>query len=376
MKKKVLVFLLLVMGFMLVGCSNSKKSTGKLRYGIYNLGTNLNPFFYESTDDKTILNLSYLTLFTKDREGNILYDIKDMYGKEVDGYVYNAPGSLTITNEDDKYTYTIALKDDIYTSTGNLYTINDLIFNFYVLFDPSSELSKYMNLPIVGLSEYYDNLTNEDTYEDAHIEGIRKVSNKIMSLEMTRELTSEEKELLNIYLVPNSNIDSNVNISVDYNMFGFKKGDVSNIKNRNINSSATGPYVITSSSEKKVTLKRNGAYYYGPANIETVEIIKIVGKKYDEDGYCISGGDPFYQIDEGWMDLATVNVNDTTLNEIPRYNRNNKLVGNALSLYEIGDTKLGIVYSSIRFDGRCLEGLGLTKYHTILDEITTLNLNK
>ena len=376
MKKKVLLILLFLMSFMLVGCANNKKSTGKLRYGIYNLGTNLNPFFYETSHDKTILNLSYLTLFTKDRNGNTLYDIKDMYGKEVDGYIYNAPGSLTMTEDNGKYTYTITLKDDIYSSAGNLFTINDLFFNFYVLFDPSSELSRYMNLPVAGLSEYYNNLTNENTYNDAHIEGIKKVSNKIMSLEMTRELSNDEKELLNIYLVPNANIDSNINISVDYNMFGFKKGDVSSIKNKKINTSATGPYVISSSSENKVTLKRNGAYYYGPTKIETVEIIKIVGKKYDEDGYCISGGDPFFQIDEGWLDLATVEVNDTTLNEVPRYNRNNELVGNALSLYEIGDTKKAIVYSSIRFDGSCLESLGLTEYHTILDEIAVLKIKK
>ncbi len=364
------------MSFMLVGCSNNKKSKGTLRYGIYNLGTNLNPFFYETTHDKTILNLSYLTLFAKDRNGNTLYDIKDMYGKEVDGYIYNSPASLTIVEDDGKYTYTITLKDDIYSSTGNLFTINDLIFNFYVLFDPSSELAKYSSLPLYGLDDYYNNLTNEDTYEDAHIEGIKKVSNKIMSLEMTRELTGDEKELLNIFLVPNSNVSSEINISVDYNMFGFKKGDVSSIKNRKINTSATGPYLISSSSENKVVLKRNNAYYFGTPNIESVEIIKIVGKKYDEDGYCISGGDPFFQIDEGWLDLATVEVNDATLNEIPRYNRNNKLIGNSLSLYEIGDTKQGIVYSSIRFDGASLDSLGLTRYHTILDEIAVLKLKK
>ena len=233
-----------------------------------------------------------------------------------------------------------------------------------------------MNLPVVGLSEYYNNLTNENTYNDAHIEGIKKVSNKIMSLEMTRELSNDEKELLNIYLVPNGNINSEINISVDYNMFGFEKGNVSSIKNKKINIAATGPYVISSSSENKVTLKRNGAYYYGLSKVETVEIIKIVGKKYDEDGYCISGGDPFYQIDEGWLDFATVDINDTTLNEIPRYNRNNKLVGNALSLFEIGETKKGIVYSSIRFDGSNLESLGLTNYHTILDELINLKLKK
>lgn len=356
------------MGLMLVGCGKSKP-TKKLRYGIYELGTNLNPFFYTGENDKTILNLSFITLFAKDRNGELVYDISDVYGKEINGFTYNAPASLKVTSEDENYIYTINLKENIYSSSGDEYTINDLIFDFYVLFDPSSNLDSYKNLPLQGLNEYYLDLKDNSKYNDAHIEGIIKRNKTSMSLVMTRELTNEEKKLLNIYLVPKNIIDTKVNFSYDVNLFGFKKGDISNLKSKSLVQLSTGPYIITSSSENKVTLKRNQAYYFGMAKTEFIDIIKINNRKYDEDGYTISGGDPFYQIDKDWMDFALVEINDTTLDEIPRYNRNDKLIGNSLSLFEISGTTKGIVYSSDRFDGSILSSLGLNDHHTILDEI-------
>ena len=385
MKKRLLLLILsLITVFSLSACAYTFKTTGI--NGDYHKGNGLklgyeyvygyyNPLIYEDETYEDVLDLVYLKLFSKDRNNNYIYDIKDESGKEIDGYIYTSPASLRVTEtENNTFKYVITLKDGIASNTGAVYDSKDLLFTYYVMFDPSNENIAYMSLPVKGLSEYYNDLNSKTKYSEAHIEGIRTLSDRMLEIETTRELNETEKRLLNVYIVSHSFVDDDIPISPQTFEFGFTKGDITYLRTCSFIEKATGPYYIKRIRPNTIILNRNRNCFNHISKIDELKIERLGTYVMDDDNECIiGGGDAFYQINQKWIDIAEVVVTDEIKTEISRYNMSSTTVGNCITLYEIEGTNKGIVYSTQRIDGSTVEKAGFNKYYSIEDLITYIN---
>lgn len=137
----------------------SPNESKPLRIGIGNVQGNFSFFFGETTEDRKIAELTELNVLTNDRSGDIVYQGIDGEIRSYNGadYSYFGPANLDVTIDEtnNSTAYTWTLRNDLKFSDGTPLTVDDLIFTFYVLADPSYDgPSTFNTLPIRGLNEY------------------------------------------------------------------------------------------------------------------------------------------------------------------------------------------------------------------------------
>ena len=161
--KKILA---LVLGVVLclsvfAGCKNNKvtqNTTTPLVVGYSPFSSKFSPFFAETAYDQDAQGMTQVGLLTSDRTGAIIYNgIKGetvkYNGKD---YTYYGIADLKVTeNQDGTVDYDFTLRDDVKFSDGEPLTVDDVIFNMYVLSDPTYDgNSTFFALPIKGMKEY------------------------------------------------------------------------------------------------------------------------------------------------------------------------------------------------------------------------------
>ncbi len=365
MKKRfLLVFVFLLLSVCLVSCKD-KSSLTKLRFGTFDFGARIDPFFYNENENNMMLELTFSKLFGTDKNGNVIYDIEDSISKDIDGFTVYSPCSLKAAEEEGIYTYTITIKENIYSSNGHEYDYKDLIFDLYVHLDPSNENSKLKTLPIVGLNEF--NETHEDEKDDVnYIEGITYTKTSV-SIKTTRELAQNELSYFNIYMVPYSFLSTGVKLQPDANKFGVTKNDLKKIMNATYYYKGTGEYYLKELDMERYVFKSNSAFFKGKITITTLEFHKLKPFVYDEDLLITSGGDEYYSIHKNNIDVAIINYNDQTIGEVKRYNLNNKAEGNILLLTPIEGTDKALVYSAKRMKEETVKALQMNENHSFLE---------
>ena len=116
------------------------------------------PFFADTAYDQDAVGMTQLALLGTDREGNIVFNGIEGETRAYNGtdYTYTGIADLVITeNDDGTVDYDITMRDDIVFSDGVPMTADDVIFNMYVLSDPTyTGSSTFYALPIVGMEEY------------------------------------------------------------------------------------------------------------------------------------------------------------------------------------------------------------------------------
>lgn len=174
MKKKKIVSLLLVatMALSMVACGKSADEAGKndasknsgssdtpLVIGWDAMTQKFSPFFAEShadmhLDDKCV----QVELIKPDRAGQYILDGIDGYTAEYNGteYTYYTPANIDINeNADGTVTYSIKLREDMKFSDGEPVTIDDVIFSYYVVSDPTYDgPATFASLPVKGMEAY------------------------------------------------------------------------------------------------------------------------------------------------------------------------------------------------------------------------------
>ena len=116
------------------------------------------PFFHQTAYDQEATTMTQLSLLNSDRTGAIIQ--KGIEGETIEyngtPYTYYGPADLTITeNEDGTVYYDFQLRDDLVFSDGEPITIDDVIFNMYVLCDPTYDGSSTLYAqPILGMEAY------------------------------------------------------------------------------------------------------------------------------------------------------------------------------------------------------------------------------
>lgn len=116
------------------------------------------PFFAASAEDQRIVNLVAPYLVAADREGAIVENGIEGETRTFNGtdYTYTGLADVTVTeNEDGTVYYDMKIRDDIVFSDGTPMDIDDVIFTYYVLCDPTYDGSAVVySQPILGLEEY------------------------------------------------------------------------------------------------------------------------------------------------------------------------------------------------------------------------------
>ena len=129
-----------------------------LVYATATFGQKFSPFFATTAYDMEVVDLTQAVALAADRGGAIIYN--GIEGETINyngtDYTYYGLGNLEVTqNDDGTVDYQIHIRDDVKFSDGEPMTIDDYIFSFYVLVDPTYDGSSTIYaLPIEGMEEY------------------------------------------------------------------------------------------------------------------------------------------------------------------------------------------------------------------------------
>ena len=141
--------------------STEQESAGSrenLVFATSTFGQKFSPFFATTAYDMQVVDLTQQSALAADRGGAIIEH--GIEGETINyngtDYTYYGMGDVTVTqNDDGTVDYTIHIRDDQKFSDGEPVTIDDYIFSFYVLCDPTYDGSSTIYaLPIEGMEEY------------------------------------------------------------------------------------------------------------------------------------------------------------------------------------------------------------------------------
>ena len=129
-----------------------------LVYATATFGQKFSPFFATTAYDMEVVDLTQAGALAADRGGAVI--MHGIEGETINyngtDYTYYGLGDVEVTqNEDGTVDYQIHIRDDVKFSDGEPMTIDDYIFSFYVLVDPTYDGSSTIYaLPIEGMEEY------------------------------------------------------------------------------------------------------------------------------------------------------------------------------------------------------------------------------
>ena len=167
MKKAIALILSLVMCVSLFTACGKQGSTDDqgtgttaktLVVGTQNFDGKFSPFFYTNDYENQVMSMVFDGLLLIDREGSVVLKGADGEVRPYNGtdYTYTGVANCDIVeNEDGTVDYNITMKQGIKFSDGEEMTIDDAIFSYYVLLDPTYDgVSTLYSIPIKGLEAY------------------------------------------------------------------------------------------------------------------------------------------------------------------------------------------------------------------------------
>ncbi len=165
MKKAIALILSLVMCVSLFtacgkqqGGTDDQETAKTLVVGTQNFDGKFSPFFYTNSYENDVMNMIFDGLLLTDREGSVVLKGADGEVRPYNGtdYTYNGVANCDIVeNADGTVDYKITMKEGIKFSDGEEMTIDDVIFSYYVLLDPTYDgVSTLYSIPIKGLEAY------------------------------------------------------------------------------------------------------------------------------------------------------------------------------------------------------------------------------
>ena len=165
MKKAIALILSLVMCVSLFtacgkqqGSTDDQETAKTLVVGTQNFDGKFSPFFYTNSYENDVMSMIFDALLLTDREGSVVLKGADGEVRPYNGTDYTYTGIANcdiVENEDGTVDYNITMKQGIKFSDGEEMTIDDAIFSYYVLLDPTYDgVSTLYSIPIKGLEAY------------------------------------------------------------------------------------------------------------------------------------------------------------------------------------------------------------------------------
>ena len=140
------------------GTDEPETNETPLVVGYSPFSSKFSPFFSETAYDQDVYAMTQISLLNSDRMGAVVE--KGIEGTTIPyngtDYTYYGPADVEITqNADGTVYYDFTLRDDLTFSDGTPITIDDVIFSYYVLCDPTYDGSSTLFAqPIEGMQEY------------------------------------------------------------------------------------------------------------------------------------------------------------------------------------------------------------------------------
>ena len=252
-KKRVFkIMLVLTMILSMTACSRGKENVGSntLVIGTSKFNGIFSPFFYQTAYDAQAFELIFVNVCELN-ENNELVDKAGHINAEL---IEHEDGSVQTV-------YTITLKENMRFSDGEAVTVDDLIFSYYVLADPTYDGTDTFasSIDIVGLEEYVnDDLT--DGIDVEAISGITRVDDLTCKILVDGINVIGDRILAQLPIVPEH-----------YYGEGFTKGNLDGVKAKNDSPMGSGPFTWVGYENNIVTVKRNEDYFLGAPKIEYVK---------------------------------------------------------------------------------------------------------
>ena len=140
------------------GDQGQEPTTKTLVVGTQNFDGKFSPFFYTNDYENQVMSMVFDGLLSTDREGSVVLkgiegDVRPYNG--TDYTYYGVADCEIVENEDGTVDYNITMKPGVKFSDGVEMTIDDVIFSYYVLLDPTYDgVSTLYSIPIKGLEAY------------------------------------------------------------------------------------------------------------------------------------------------------------------------------------------------------------------------------
>lgn len=253
-KKRVLPSLILLFAIMLMkacaGRNMGATGTKTLVVGTGSFNGVFSPFFYHTAYDAQAMEL----IFSNVCELNANNELVNKAG-------HIAAELIEKENGETQTLYTITLQENMYFSDGEPVTIDDLIFSYYVLADPTYDGTDTFAsaLNIVGLNEYI-NEDLSDGVDVRYISGITKVDELTCTVLVNGVNVIGDRILAHRPIVPEH-----------YYGEGFEKGKLDGVKSKNGVPMGSGPFIWVGYENNIVTVKANVDYFLGAPKLEYVK---------------------------------------------------------------------------------------------------------
>ncbi|MBE5947968.1 MAG: ABC transporter substrate-binding protein [Lachnospiraceae bacterium] len=251
-KRAFKIIFALTMILSMTACSRGKENVGSntLVIGTSKFNGIFSPFFYQTAYDAQAFELIFVNVCELN-EDNELMDKAGHINAEL---IEHEDGSVQTE-------YTITLKENMRFSDGEAVTVDDLIFSYYVLADPTYDGTDTFasSIDIVGLEEYVnDDLT--DGVDVETISGITRVDDLTCKVLVDGINVIGDRILAQLPIVPEH-----------YYGEGFTKGNLDGVKAKNDSPMGSGPFTWVGYENNIVTVKRNEDYFLGAPKIEYVK---------------------------------------------------------------------------------------------------------
>lgn len=252
-KRAFKILFVLTMILSMTACARGKdKNVGSntLVIGTSKFNGIFSPFFYQTAYDAQAFELIFVNVCELN-ENNELMDKAGHINAEL---IEHEDGSVQTE-------YTITLKENMRFSDGEAVTVDDLIFSYYVLADPTYDGTDTFasSIDIVGLEEYVnDDLT--DGVDVETISGITRVDDLTCKILVDGINVIGDRILAQLPIVPEH-----------YYGEGFTKGNLDGVKAKNDSPMGSGPFTWVGYENNIVTVKRNEDYFLGAPKIEYVK---------------------------------------------------------------------------------------------------------
>ena len=269
------------------------KKNDTLVVGTLNFDGKFSPFFYTNAYENEVLELVHVNLLATDRQGAVVLRGIEGETREYNGtdYTYTGIADCVITeNADGSVYYDFTLKEGVQFSDGTTMDIDDVIFSMYVALDPAYDgsMTAY-SLPIAGLREYREG-------DAKSISGIQKTGEQTLRVVMTEVSATAIYTLADIPVVPMHYYGEESLYDYENEMFGFSKGDLSDVKSVTTTPVGAGPYTFISYKSGMVTLQANSLYWKGEPKTKYIQFKE--GQDADKVSGVVAGtidiSDPSY----------------------------------------------------------------------------------
>lgn len=295
---------------------------------VFNSIHTLSPFFYTTSYERDIVDLTQLDLVTMDRQAMIIENAIAGETRPFNGtsYTYTGPADvdIEINGTTGNTLYTFILRPDLKFADGVPVSADDLIFTLYTFLDPSFDVVKEITtLPIVGVENYRNQTA-------PNITGIQKISETTITVEI-EGFIAWWIYALNIPITPLHYYGSTAKYDYTGNMFGFDFGDLSLQHSKDNAPMGAGPYQFASNQNGVNFLGSNKYYYKGEPKINYIKFV-------EDTSHSLPGA-----IDSGSIDLAFTAYNSDRIAEIYAINSNGELSGDIITTAKIENLGYGYI---------------------------------